>query len=108
MVERAHPSYAGALPLARQVQLIRGAAGQAGSNIDYLVNTLAHLGELGIRERALERLLGSRRCAPGARGGGGSRAAGRACADAGVRAAPGAGAPLPAGGRAPLRLSQRA
>jgi cation transport protein ChaC len=58
LVERAHPSYAGALPLARQMQLIRGAAGQAGSNIDYLVSTLAHLGELGIRERELERLLG--------------------------------------------------
>jgi len=58
LVERAHPSYAGALPLARQMQLIRGAAGQAGSNIDYLVSTLAHLAELGIRERELERLLG--------------------------------------------------
>jgi cation transport protein ChaC len=58
LVERAHPSYAGALALARQAQLIRGATGRAGSNIDYLVNTLAHLGELGIRERGLERLLG--------------------------------------------------
>jgi cation transport protein ChaC len=58
LVERAHPSYAGALPLARQMQLIRGAAGRAGSNIDYLVSTLAHLAEFGIRERELERLLG--------------------------------------------------
>jgi cation transport protein ChaC len=58
LVERAHPSYAGALPLARQAHLIRGAAGLSGSNIDYLVSTLAHLAELGIRERGLERLLG--------------------------------------------------
>jgi cation transport protein ChaC len=57
LVERAHPSYAGALALARQAHLIRGAAGLSGSNIDYLVSTLAHLAELGIRERALERLL---------------------------------------------------
>ena len=58
LVERAHPSYAGNLSLARQVQFIRGAAGRTGSNIDYLVSTLAHLRELGIRERSLERLVG--------------------------------------------------
>ena len=58
LVERAHPSYAGALALTRQVQLIRGGCGRSGNNIDYLVNTLAHLAELGIRERGLERLLG--------------------------------------------------
>ena len=58
LVERAHPSYAGALALCQQAHLIRGAAGRSGSNIDYFLSTLAHLGELGIRERALERLLG--------------------------------------------------
>jgi cation transport protein ChaC len=58
LVERAHPSYAGALALCKQAHLIRGAAGRSGSNIDYFLSTLAHLGELGIRERALERLLG--------------------------------------------------
>jgi len=57
LVERAHPSYAGTLALSQQAHLIRGGAGRSGSNIDYLVNTLAHLAELGIRERALERLL---------------------------------------------------
>jgi len=58
LVERAHPSYAGALALCEQAHLIRGAAGRSGNNIDYLLSTLAHLGELGIRERELERLLG--------------------------------------------------
>jgi cation transport protein ChaC len=58
LVERAHPSYAGQLSLARQAQLIRGAEGRSGSNIDYLVSTLDHLKELGIRERAIERLVG--------------------------------------------------
>jgi cation transport protein ChaC len=57
LVERAHPSYAGQLSLAHQAQFIRGAVGRTGSNIDYLVSTLAHLQELGIRERSLERLL---------------------------------------------------
>ncbi len=57
IAERKHPSHAGRLPLATQVALIRGASGMAGTNLDYLINTLIHLGELGIRERALERLL---------------------------------------------------
>lgn len=58
LVERAHPSYAGRLPLAEQAQLIRGACGRSGSNIEYLTSTLDHLQELGIRERAIERLVG--------------------------------------------------
>lgn len=57
LVERAHPSYAGQLSLAEQAHFIRGAAGRSGNNIDYLASTLAHLAELGIRERELERLL---------------------------------------------------
>jgi glutathione-specific gamma-glutamylcyclotransferase len=57
LVERAHPSYAGTLSLARQAHFIRGAAGRSGNNIDYLASTLAHLNQLGIRERELERLL---------------------------------------------------
>jgi cation transport protein ChaC len=56
LVERAHPSYAGDLPLAEQVHLIRGGIGRSGNNIDYLASTLAHLAALGIRERPLERL----------------------------------------------------
>jgi cation transport protein ChaC len=58
LVERAHPSYAGVLSLAQQAHFIRGATGRSGNNIDYLASTLAHLGELGIRERDMERLLG--------------------------------------------------
>ena len=57
LVERAHPSYAGALSLAEQAHFIRGGAGRSGNNIDYLASTLAHLAQLGIRERELERLL---------------------------------------------------
>jgi len=57
LVERAHPSYAGALSLAQQAHFIRGGAGRSGNNIDYLASTLEHLAQLGIRERQLERLL---------------------------------------------------
>jgi glutathione-specific gamma-glutamylcyclotransferase len=56
LVERAHPSYAGDLPLAEQAHVIRGGVGRSGNNIDYLASTLAHLAALGIRERPLERL----------------------------------------------------
>src|SRR5262249_51611772 len=58
LVERAHTSYAGELSLPKQAQLIRGATGKSGNNIDYLVSTVEHLSELGIRERSLERLMG--------------------------------------------------
>jgi glutathione-specific gamma-glutamylcyclotransferase len=57
IVERAHPAYAGRLPLRLQARLIRGAKGRSGANLDYLVSTVRHLIELGIRERELERLV---------------------------------------------------
>jgi cation transport protein ChaC len=57
IVERAHPGYAGRLPLAEQAHLIRGARGISGANLDYLINTLAHLHRLGIREPELTRIL---------------------------------------------------
>jgi cation transport protein ChaC len=57
IVERAHPAYAGRLPLEVQARLIRGGKGVSGANLDYLVSAVRHLQELGIRERGLERLL---------------------------------------------------
>ena len=57
IVERAHPSYAGRLPPLLQARLIRGASGLSGANLDYLVSTVRHLIDLGIRERELERLV---------------------------------------------------
>ena len=57
LVERAHPSYAGRLPLHVQARIIRGARGLSGVNVDYVINTLAHMAALGIRERELERLM---------------------------------------------------
>ncbi len=56
IVERAHPSWMGRLAPQRQIALIRGARGLSGTNLDYLINTVRHLRELGIVEAALERL----------------------------------------------------
>ena len=53
-----HPQWAGALSLERQAQLIRGAMGLSGRNVDYLADLVDHLREMGVRDRAMERLLG--------------------------------------------------
>jgi cation transport protein ChaC len=57
IAERAHPAYAGRLPLAREAALIRRSAGRSGTNLDYLMSTRRHLQDLGIRERRLDRLV---------------------------------------------------
>lgn len=57
IAERAHPSYVGKLPLPIEVHMMRKARGKAGFNLDYVLNTAAHLAELGIRERRIERLM---------------------------------------------------
>lgn len=56
VAERAHPQYAGGLSLSTQAAIIRGAHGVAGPNTEYLVKTNAHLRDLGVRDRALDRL----------------------------------------------------
>ena len=81
IAERAHPAYAGRLALATQVALIRGARGTAGTNLDYLINTVNHLRDLGIREPALDRLCAVAG-AIAARGDGPARPSARSLADA--------------------------
>lgn len=58
VVERAHPSYAGQLPLAEQVRIIRAARGLSGPNLEYLIGTVRHLESVGVHEPELARLLG--------------------------------------------------
>jgi cation transport protein ChaC len=53
-----HPQWAGALTLERQAELIDGATGLSGRNIDYLRDLVLHLREDGVRDQAMERLLG--------------------------------------------------
>jgi cation transport protein ChaC len=52
-----HPQWAGALEPERQAQLIAGARGLSGRNIDYLRDLVEHLEAEGIRDRGMEHLL---------------------------------------------------
>jgi cation transport protein ChaC len=52
-----HPQWAGALSLERQAELIAGATGLSGRNVDYLRDLVEHLAEEGIHDRGMERLL---------------------------------------------------
>lgn len=53
-----HPQWAGALSLERQAELIAGAKGLSGRNVDYLRDLVEHLREEGVRDRSMEALLG--------------------------------------------------
>ena len=68
LADRAHRQFAGKLPLARAVSLVRGGRGATGTNIDYVLNTVAHLKEMGLRDRTLEALAERARRAPPAYG----------------------------------------
>jgi cation transport protein ChaC len=62
LADRTHRQFAGKLSLAQSLKLVRQGRGATGSNIDYLRNTVAHLRELGLPDRALEEL--ARRATP--------------------------------------------
>ena len=53
-----HPQWAGALSLERQAELIAGATGLSGRNVDYLRDLVGHLREEGVRDHGMEVLLG--------------------------------------------------
>lgn len=52
-----HPQWAGALSPDRQAELIAGATGLSGRNVDYLRDLVEHLRLQGVRDEAMERLL---------------------------------------------------
>ncbi|CAM5479348.1 cation transport protein ChaC [Aquamicrobium terrae] len=54
VADRRHEQYAGALDEADAAAVVTGAVGQSGPNEEYVLNTIAHLGALGIRDRWLE------------------------------------------------------
>jgi cation transport protein ChaC len=56
--DRGHPQWAGALSLQHQADLIAGAEGLSGRNVDYLADLVAHLREEGVHDRSMETLLG--------------------------------------------------
>ena len=53
VVDRRHERYVGRLPLDEVARMLATAAGPRGSCAEYLHNTVAHLEELGIRDRNL-------------------------------------------------------
>ena len=52
-----HRQWAGALSPERQAELIAGAAGLSGRNIDYLADLVEHLAKMGLRDPATQALL---------------------------------------------------
>jgi cation transport protein ChaC len=56
VVDRRHTEYVGKLPEERICEMILNGVGSAGSNREYLENTVRHLDELGIAEGPLHRL----------------------------------------------------
>lgn len=52
-----HAQWAGALSLERQAELISGATGLSGKNVDYLRDLVDHLREMRVRDAGMERLL---------------------------------------------------
>jgi glutathione-specific gamma-glutamylcyclotransferase len=56
LADRRHRQFAGKLPLGAAVSLVRRGQGATGTNLAYVQNTVAHLIELGLRDRGLEEL----------------------------------------------------
>jgi cation transport protein ChaC len=52
-----HSQWAGTLSLERQADLIAGATGLSGKNVDYLRDLVEHLREMRVRDAGMERLL---------------------------------------------------
>ena len=55
--DRSHPQWAGDLTLEQQAELIAGARGLSGANIDYLRDLVGHLRHEGVHDCSMERLL---------------------------------------------------
>lgn len=62
VVDRSHPQYAGRLTLQQQLHYVRQGHGRSGANRDYVLEAVAALEALGVRDRELhllaERLKG--------------------------------------------------
>ena len=55
--DKSHPQWAGVLSLERQAELIAGATGLSGRNVDYLADLVMHLREEGVHDHGMEALL---------------------------------------------------
>ncbi|WEX76816.1 gamma-glutamylcyclotransferase [Sinorhizobium numidicum] len=54
VIDRSHVQYAGALTATEAAATVAAAVGKSGPNTDYVLNTLSHLREMGIRDQWLE------------------------------------------------------
>lgn len=57
LVDRAHPQYAGRLSADEQARRVSVSSGASGHNVEYVVNTIRHLGEMGLREPSLAEVI---------------------------------------------------
>ena len=55
-VNQSHEQFSGNLTHAEQLAMVQNAQGEAGSNRDYVLNTVAHLEQLHIVDRHLHQL----------------------------------------------------
>lgn len=58
VMDRSHQQYRGGLSHAEQAQVIATAHGPAGSNAEYLENTITHLNEIGVTDSELTTVYG--------------------------------------------------
>ncbi|GGA35259.1 gamma-glutamylcyclotransferase [Pelagibacterium lentulum] len=56
LADQSHSQYAGRLSLDQQLELVAGARGESGDNRDYVINTAAHLAQIGIIDRPIVEL----------------------------------------------------
>ena len=56
LVDPKHPQYAGMLSLEQQLRIVRNGKGQAGGNIEYVLNTVRHLEKVGVHDPLLSAL----------------------------------------------------
>jgi cation transport protein ChaC len=54
VVDRSHVQYAPDLTTDDAARIVANAVGKSGRNADYVLNTVAHLRELGIRDHWME------------------------------------------------------
>ena len=57
VIDREHLQYTGRMEDERIARIVEAGAGRSGRNIDYLVNTVAHLRESGVHDPHLEAVM---------------------------------------------------
>ena len=56
VADHTHYQFADDLPIDKMVELVRQGHGKSGPNVDYVLNTIDHLDELGVHDPKLHAL----------------------------------------------------